>query len=153
MLYDSRDRQLKEKITMEFITSLNDMLLPLLLVGLILGITSILLYVPQSQSTGESGVASNAKLNEPVETLSNLPQTRDLEQFYQTVNNDPMLYEQFESLINQKDFLHQIVRLGVRLGYTFTDSEVEASIEASTATGQGEYFCLPIGCWHRAYNI
>lgn len=135
---------------MEFITSLNNILLPLFLVGLIFCIASILLYVPQSNSAGEADDESNIKSNEPVETLSNLPQTTDLEKFYQTVNNDPMLYEQFESLINQKDFLHQIVQLGVRLGYIFTDSEIEASIEASTAAGQGEYFCLPIGCWHKA---
>ena len=41
-------------------------------------------------------------------------------------------------------------QLGAKRGYTFTASEVEASIEASTASDQGEYFCLPIGCWHKA---
>ncbi|MBE9169836.1 Nif11-like leader peptide family natural product precursor [Pleurocapsales cyanobacterium LEGE 06147] len=138
---------------MESITPLDSILLPLFLVGLIFCIASVLLYVSKSQLKGESSVESNEKSKELGEILSNVSQTTDLDKFYQAVNSDPMLYEEFESLINQQDFLRQIVQLGVRLGYTFTDFEVEDSIKACTASRQGEYFCLPIGCWHKAYNI
>ncbi len=75
---------------------------------------------------------------------------RSLEKFYQAVTNDSTLNRQFESITEQEDFPNQAVRLGAQKGYTFTASEVKASIEECTASDQGEYFCLPIGCWHKA---
>ena len=75
---------------------------------------------------------------------------RSLEKFYQAVTDDPTLTQRFESITERKNFPKLAVQLGAQKGYTFTASEVEASIEASTASGQGEYFCLPIGCWHKA---
>ena len=74
----------------------------------------------------------------------------NLEKFYQELTNDPVLIEQFESITHQQQFIKLAVRLGAGRGYTFTASELEDAIEASTAEEQGEYFCLPIGCWHKA---
>ena len=75
---------------------------------------------------------------------------KDLERFYQAVTNEPSLNQQFESITERGDFIRRAVQLGAQKGYTFTASEVKASIEANTASEQGEYFCLPIGCWHNA---
>ena len=75
---------------------------------------------------------------------------KSLEKFYQAVTNDQTLIQEFESITERKDFPKLAAQLGAKRGYTFTASEVEASIEASTASDQGEYFCLPIGCWHKA---
>jgi hypothetical protein len=58
--------------------------------------------------------------------------------------------QQFESLTNKEQFIKLVMRLGAARGYTFTASELEEAIEANTATDQGNYFCLPIGCWHKA---
>ena len=74
----------------------------------------------------------------------------DLEKFYQEISNDPLLMQQFESITHRDQFIKLAIRLGAGKGYTFTVSELEDAIEASTASGQGEYFCLPIGCWHKA---
>ena len=76
----------------------------------------------------------------------------DLEKFYQVVTDDPTLAQQFELITNREHFLKLVVRLGAQKGYAFTASEVEASIEANTASDQGEYFCLPLGCWHKAQS-
>jgi hypothetical protein len=74
----------------------------------------------------------------------------DLEKFFQELTNDPLLRQQFESITHREQFINLAIRLGAGRGYTFTVSELEDVIEASTASGQGEYFCLPIGCWHKA---
>ena len=74
----------------------------------------------------------------------------DLEKFYQEVNNDPLLMQQFESITHREHFIKLTIRLAAAKGYTFTASELEDAIETSTASEQGEYFCLPIGCWHKA---
>lgn len=74
----------------------------------------------------------------------------DLEKFYQEITDDPLLMQQFESITHQKQFVKLAIRLAAVRGYTFTASELEDAIEASTASEQGEYFCLPIGCWHKA---
>ena len=73
-----------------------------------------------------------------------------LEKFYQEITNDPLLMQQFESITHRKQFIKLAIRLANARGYTFTVSELEDSIEDSTASEQGEYFCLPIGCWHKA---
>ena len=74
----------------------------------------------------------------------------DLEKFFQELTNDLLLMQQFKSITARSQFIKLAIRLGARRGYTFTTSELEDAIEASTASGQGEYFCLPIGCWHKA---
>lgn len=74
----------------------------------------------------------------------------DLEKFYQELTNELLLMQQFESITHRKEFIKLAVRLGAGRGYKFTASELEDAIEASTAAEQGEYFCLPIGCWHKA---
>ena len=85
----------------------------------------------------------------PLSNGRDLLLSKDLAKFYQACNNNSTLFKQFESITNQENFLLLAVQLGVERGYTFTISEVEADIESSTASGQGEYFCLPIGCWHK----
>lgn len=74
---------------------------------------------------------------------------RDLEKFYQELSDDPGLREQFQLIVERQEFLNLVVRLGRSRGYNFTTFELEEAIETSTASEQGEYFCLPIGCWHK----
>jgi len=74
----------------------------------------------------------------------------DLAKFFQEVNNDPLLMQQFELITDQKQFIKLAIRLGAGRGYNFTASELEEAIKANTSAEQGEYFCLPIGCWHKA---
>lgn len=74
---------------------------------------------------------------------------KDLEKFLTEVNSDPSLYQQFQSLADREGFISLAVKLGNRKGYHFTTSDLEATIAANTASGQGDYFCLPIGCWHK----
>ena len=74
----------------------------------------------------------------------------DLVKFFQELINNPPLMQQFESITHRQHFLKLAMRLGAGRGYNFTASDLEEAIENSTAGGQGEYFCLPIGCWHKA---
>ncbi len=74
----------------------------------------------------------------------------NLEQFFQELSNDPLLMQQFESITHREHFIKLAMRLGAARGYKFTSSDLEEAIEANTADEQGEYFCLPIGCWHKA---
>ena len=74
----------------------------------------------------------------------------DLAKFWQELTNNPPLMQQFELITHRQHFIKLAMRLGAARGYTFTASELEVAIEANTAEGQGEYFCLPIGCWHKA---
>ncbi len=73
-----------------------------------------------------------------------------LNKFYKLVASDSLLTKQFESIVHKKNFTKLLVRLGASKGYKFSVSEVEDSIEENTASQQGEYICLPIGCWHKA---
>lgn len=73
----------------------------------------------------------------------------NLERFYREINSDPALYHKIETLTDRNNFANLVVKLGSERGYHFTISDVEGSIEANTAPGQGDYFCLPIGCWHK----
>ena len=73
-----------------------------------------------------------------------------LNKFYQLITTDSLLNKQFELIVNKKNFTKLLVRLGAAKGYKFTVSEVEDTIKENTASEQGAYFCLPIGCWHTA---
>ncbi len=75
---------------------------------------------------------------------------KSLEQFFQVIANDPSLTKRFESITDRKEFLKLAVQLGSEHNYIFTASEIETAIDSSTTTGQGEYFCLPLGCWPKA---
>ena len=75
-----------------------------------------------------------------------------LDKFYKLVAKKPELTRQFDAIVERRDFPKLAVELGAKWGYTFTPREVLASIESTTATGQGEYFCLPLGCWHKIYS-
>ncbi|MFM2304115.1 MAG: hypothetical protein RLZZ135_1525 [Cyanobacteriota bacterium] len=72
-----------------------------------------------------------------------------LNKFYKLVAKNQSLAQKFEAIVERRDFLKLAVQLGAKWGYTFTPSEIQASIESTTAIGQGEYFCLPLGCWHK----
>ncbi len=74
---------------------------------------------------------------------------KSLQKFYQAVADDPTLIAQIETIVDKQDFSKLLVQLGAEKGYHFTSSEVESSIKDNTASEQGEYFCLPIGCWHK----
>jgi hypothetical protein len=75
-----------------------------------------------------------------------------LDKFYKLVAKNPNLAQHFETIVERKDFPRLAVQLGKKWGYTFTPAEIQSSIEASTATGQGDYFCLPLGCWHKTQS-
>jgi hypothetical protein len=75
-----------------------------------------------------------------------------LNNFFQFIGDSPLLSKQFEFIAGQKDFVCLAVQLGAESGYNFTSSELESSIEACTTSGQGEYFCLPFGCWHKSQS-
>ena len=75
---------------------------------------------------------------------------KSLNKFYQRITSDSLLTKQFESIIHKKNFPKLLVRLGRAKGYKFTISDVESSIQESTASEQGEYICFPIGGWHKA---
>ena len=74
----------------------------------------------------------------------------DLAKFFQELINNPPLMQQFELITHRQHFLQLAMRLGEGRGYNFTASDLEEAIENSTAAEQGDYFCLPIGCWHKA---
>ena len=74
----------------------------------------------------------------------------DLAKFFQEVNNDPLLMQQFKLITEQEQFIKLAIRLGTGKGYNFTASELEEAIKANTSAEQGEDFCLPIDCWHKA---
>jgi hypothetical protein len=76
-----------------------------------------------------------------------------LDRFYKLVAKKPELARQFDAIVERTDFLKLTVQLGKKWGYTFTPTELQASIESTTATGQGEYFCLPLGCWHKIQSV
>jgi Nif11 domain len=75
---------------------------------------------------------------------------KHLDRFYKLVAKNPALARQFDSIVETIDFPKSAVQLGAKWGYTFTSTEIQASIESSTAAGQGDYFCLPLGCWHKS---
>lgn len=71
----------------------------------------------------------------------------DLQNFYQEVSNDSVLTHRLESITDQKNFTKLVTQLGAKKGYDFTAADVEDSIKDHTASGQGDYFCVPVGCW------
>ena len=75
---------------------------------------------------------------------------KSLNEFYQLITSDSTLTKQFELIVHKQNFSKLLVRLGAGKGYQFTVSEVEDSIKENTASEQGSYICLPIGCWHTA---
>ena len=75
---------------------------------------------------------------------------KDLQQFYSDLGNNPILTRRLESIADKRKFIKFVTRLGVKTGYNFTANEVQSSIEDHTASGQGSYFCSPVGCWNEA---
>jgi hypothetical protein len=76
-----------------------------------------------------------------------------LDRFYKLVAKKPELARQFDAIVERTDFPKLAVQLGAKWGYTFTPTELQSSIESTTATGQGEYFCLPLGCWQKIQSL
>jgi truncated hemoglobin YjbI len=76
-----------------------------------------------------------------------------LDRFYKLVAKNPALARQFDEIVERTDFSKLAVQLGAKWGYTFTHTELQNSIESTTATGQGEYFCLPLGCWQKIQSV
>lgn len=77
---------------------------------------------------------------------------RHLDKFYKLVAKNQELTQELESITDREDFTNRLVQLGAQWGYTFTPAEVEASMKENTAPGQGDYFCLPLGCWHKVQS-
>lgn len=76
-----------------------------------------------------------------------------LEKFYKLAAKNANVRQQFEALAERKDFEKLLVQLGAKWGYLFTPAEIQASIDESTAPGQGNYFCLPLGCWQKSTSM
>lgn len=70
-----------------------------------------------------------------------------LDKFYRLAAKNANVRQQFDAIVEKKDFPRLLSQLGAKWGYVFTAAEIEASIEACTANNQGNYFCLPLGCW------
>ena len=75
---------------------------------------------------------------------------QNLKRFYKIIAQDPGLTRQLALLTGKNNFIAEVIQLGAQRGYAFTASDVEASIDEYTASGQGQFFCLPLGCWHKA---
>ena len=73
-----------------------------------------------------------------------------LNKFYQLIASDSLLTKQFELIVNKQNFKKLLVRLGDSKGYKFSVADIETTIKENTASDQGDYICLPIGCWHKA---
>lgn len=71
----------------------------------------------------------------------------ELEQFYEFVGRDNNLLSQLDSIVENENYLEQIVKLGSSLNYTFTTSDLYQSITKYTANSNSNYICLPLGCW------
>ena len=78
---------------------------------------------------------------------SNLNYVSELEKFYDTVNQDNNLIFQLEAILEKENYIEELVSLGKALGYEFTSLEIEQSIAESAANINGNYICLPVGCW------
>lgn len=76
-----------------------------------------------------------------------------LDKFYKLVAKNQSLARQFDAIVERRDFPKLAVQLGAKWGYSFTPSEIQSSIESTTANGQGDYFCLPLGCWPKARSM
>jgi hypothetical protein len=75
-----------------------------------------------------------------------------LDKFYKLAAKNSTIAQQFEAIVENNDFPKLAVQLGKKWGYNFTPAEIQASIESSTASGQGDYFCLPLGCWQKTHS-
>jgi hypothetical protein len=71
----------------------------------------------------------------------------ELEQFYEFVGRDNNLLSQLDSILENENYLEQIVKLGNSLNYNFTTSDLYQSITKYTANSNSNYICLPLGCW------
>jgi Nif11 domain len=76
-----------------------------------------------------------------------------LDKFYKLATKNTSVRQQFEVLAERKDFEKLLVQLGAKWGYSFTAAEIQASIAEITAPGQGNYFCLPLGCWQKSTSM
>lgn len=68
----------------------------------------------------------------------------DWDEFYEVVSHDALLSDKFNFIMENmpETYLEEIVGLGAVLGYQFTAKDVKKSISE-----QGNYVCLPLGCW------
>ena len=71
----------------------------------------------------------------------------ELENFYEVISQNNNLLAQLDSIIENENYLEQIVKLGNSLNYTFTTSDLYQSITKYTANSNSNYICLPLGCW------
>lgn len=71
----------------------------------------------------------------------------ELDKFYEIISQDNDLMSQLELIIEQDNYIEQLVNFGKALGYEFTSSDVQQSIAENTTNINSNYICLPIGCW------
>ena len=113
----------------------NQFLFPLALFGLVLFSFYAEPYlVKNNKISGKKPVGNNNYISE-------------LDRFYEVVIKDDNLMSKLESIIEEKNLIEQIIKLGNSLGYKFTLSDIEQSIADNTANSDSHYICLPIGCW------
>lgn len=113
---------------MDITTYINQLLFPVVLFILILSSFCIESYLTDNNNISHASIVN-------------------LDNFYQLVSQDDRLMSQLELIMEEEDFIEQIVKLGNSLGYIFTSFDVERSIAEYTASSNGNYICLPLGCW------
>ena len=87
------------------------------------------------------------KNNISKDNLVNNNYVSELDKFFEVVSQNDNLMCQLELIIEGDDYIEQMVELGNYLGYKFTVLDVKQSIAENTANINGNYICLPIGCW------
>ena len=78
---------------------------------------------------------------------TDLQPQQNLERFYEAVEQDETISYQLDAIGDRTEFIRQLIQSGKTLGYTFTTSEVISSIAEHTGDPNGNYICLPIGCF------
>ncbi len=111
---------------MNFINSFNHLAFPLFLLGAFLVFFS-LMSADFSKKSQDHNV--------------------ELEKFYETVCQNKNIELQLESVETKSDFINTLVRVGSSLGYSFTVTDVEESIQSFTNQTYSDHICLSIGCW------
>lgn len=77
----------------------------------------------------------------------NLNYMSELDKFYETISQDKDLMFQLELIMEQDNYIEELVDFGKALGYEFTSSDVHQSVAENTTNINSNYICLPIGCW------
>ena len=120
---------------------INQLVFPVLLFGLFFAIFQ--LEDLSFKSSKKSALYYDCTIAEPTD----LQPQQNLERFYEAVEKDETISSQLDAIGDRTEFIRQLIQSGKTLGYTFTTSEVISSIAEHTGDPNGNYICLPIGCF------